>query len=232
MTKGSKKPENSKIDAFQDLSDKSPRTKGSYYPEIENVTAEGDVNPTFNVTADLSGITEHGKMTLDMGYLPTAADELTVRVQEKLLEGDWLTNPYASNSLLTDLKKLVQNGVIPAFSQPLKEDDPDSTAVKMFNDAWQSFSLGDEGLADDARKAKWEEERELLGGDVLAGKITQGIWNEATKMNTPEYPAISELLDQRIAPEGKVGIISIETENPTDFLLPAITNLLDRKSVV
>lgn len=193
---------------------------------IENATAEGDVNPTFNVTADLSGITEHGKMTLDMGYLPTAADELTVRVQEKLLEGDWLTNPYASNSLLTDLKKLVQNGVIPAFSQPLKEDDPDSTAVKMFNDAWQSFSLGDEGLADDARKAKWEEERELLGGDVLAGKITQGIWNEATKMNTSEYPAISELLSQRIVPEGKAGIISIETENPTDYLLPAITNLL------
>lgn len=198
--------------------------KGSV--SIENVTAEGDVNPTFNVTADLSGITEHGKMTLDMGYLPTAADELIARAQEKLLEGNWLTNPYASNPILTDLKKMVQNGVIPAFSEPLKEDDPDSTAVKMFNDAWQSFSLGDEGLADDARKAKWEEERELLGGDVLAGKITKGIWNEATKMNTPEYPAISELLSQRIVSEGKAGIISIATENPTDFLLPAITNFL------
>ena len=92
---------------------------------IENATAEGDVNPTFNVTADLSGITEHGKMTLDMGYLPTAADELTAKVQAKLLEGDWLTNPYASNPILTDLKKMVQNGVIPAFSEPLKEEDPD-----------------------------------------------------------------------------------------------------------
>ena len=193
---------------------------------IENATVEGDVNPTFNITADLSGITEHGKLTLDMGYLPTAANELMAKVQAKLLEGDWLTNPYASNPLLSDIKKLVQNGVIPAFSQPLKEDDSESTAVKMFNDAWQSFSLGDEGLADDARKAKWEEERELLGGDVLAGKITQGIWNEAIKMNTPEYPAISELLSQRIAPEGKAGIVSLETENPTDYLLPAISALL------
>lgn len=203
--------------------------KGSI--SIENATKEGDANPTLNITADLSGRTEHGKATVDMSYLPTAVDELAVKAQTKLVEGEWLKNPYASNPLLDDVKKLIQNAVVPAFSAPLKEGDPESTAVKMFNDAWQAFSLGDEGLADDAKKAKWEEARELIGGDTLAGKITQGLWNEVLKMNTPAYSALSELFSQRIVAEDKAGIISITTDNPGDYLLPAITNLLGLNSL-
>ena len=203
--------------------------KGSI--SIENATKEGDANPTLNITADLSGRTEHGKATVDMSYLPTAVDELAVKAQTKLVEGEWLKNPYASNPLLDDVKKLIQNAVVPAFSSPLKEGDPESTAVKLFNDGWQAFSIGDEGLADDEKKAKWEEARELIGGDTLAGKITQGLWNEAIKMNTPAYPALSELFSQRIVPEGKNGIITVTTDNPGDYLLPAITNLLGLNSL-
>ncbi len=193
---------------------------------IENATQEGDENPTLNITAELNGVTEHGKAILDMSYIPTAVDEMTAKAEQKLLEGEWLKNPYASNPLLDDIRNLIKNGVIPALSQPLEEDDPESSAVKMVNDAWQTFSLGDEGLADDAQKAKWEHERELLGGEVLAGKLTEGLWKEVLKLNTSAYPILNELLTQRIVGEEKTGILSVATENPTDYLLPAITNLL------
>lgn len=67
---------------------------------------------------------------------------------------------------------------------------------------------------------------ELLGGEVLAGKLTQGIWKEALKLNTPEYPTLAELLGQRIANEGKSGALTITTEDPSDYMLPAISALL------
>ena len=193
---------------------------------IENATQEGDANPTFNITANLNGKTEHGKATLDMSYVPTAIDELAARTQTKLLQGDWLKNPYASNPLLDDIRKLIKKALVPALSEPLKEGDPDSTAVKLFNDAWQSFAKGDEGLADEAQKAKWAEERELLGGEALAGKLTQGVWTEALKLNTSEYPNLAQLLSQRIANEDQKSILTVEKESPTDYILPAVTALL------
>ena len=193
---------------------------------LENMTKEGDENPAFKITADLNGRTEYGKAAFDLSYIPTAINELIAKTEAKLREGNWLKNPYTSNPLLDDIQKLIKNAVVPALTQPLDENDPDSAAVNLVNDAWQSFAKGDEGLADEAQKAKWEHERELLDGEKLAGKLTDGLWKEAVQLHTSRYPTVSELLSQRIVEENKKGIITITTENPGDYMIPAIVNLL------
>ena len=101
---------------------------------LENMTEEGDENPTFRITAEMNGISEQGKATIDLSYIPTAVNELIAKTEAKLLEGDWLINPYTSNPLLDDIKNLLRNAVVPALSgtEHIQVSGPVGTAFSAY----------------------------------------------------------------------------------------------------
>ena len=142
-----------------------------------------------------------GKLTFDLTYIATAANEFVQKVQQKLEEGDWLNNNYGSAPLLDDLNTLVQKAVLPSMDKPLEEDDPESTASKILSHAWQTFAAGDEAKQD---AEEFAHERELLTGETLTESLRKDVWTEVVTLdNEYDYPVISKLMEQRIVEEGK-----------------------------
>ena len=175
---------------------------------------------SFDINLNANGNQENGNMALDLAYLPTAISNLLSSVQKKLETGAWTENNYQSSPLLDDLNKLVRKAVLPALEKPLDENDPDSTAVKMVNESWQAFARGDEGLASEEQKARWEHQEELLGGDKLAGFMGSNLWKEAKAIFSfeDEYPEISEALSTSIVTEGHDKVIRLTYDENSSTL--------------
>ena len=181
-------------------------------------TAE-QADASFDIDLKVDDAPESGSLSLDLGYLPTAVNGLISSVQKKLEEGGWTTNNYQSNPLLDDVNKIVRNALLPALEKPLDENDPDSSAVKMINESWQTFSRGDEGLASEEQKARWKHQQELLSGEKLSEIVGANLWAEVKKLQQEQsYPVIAGELSRSIVEEGKTSVIHLEYEDGASAL--------------
>jgi len=189
-------------------------------------TEEADA--AFDIDLKLSGKPETGNISMDLGYLPTAISGLLSSIQKKLETGRWRENNYQSSPLLDELNQIIRKAVLPALEKPLDENDPDSTAVKMVNESWQAFAHGDEGLASEEQKARWEHQRELLSGEKLSSVIGTNLWGEITELrDSPDYPEINDELSRKIVAEGQDSVIHLTYEAGKSTGLAMADALLD-----
>ena len=187
---------------------------------VQKKETEEQADASFDIDLKVDDAPESGSLSLDLGYLPTAVNGLISSVQKKLEEGGWTTNNYQSNPLLDDVNKIVRNALLPALEKPLDENDPDSSAVKMINESWQTFSRGDEGLASEEQKARWKHQQELLSGEKLSEIVGANLWAEVKKLKE-SYPVIAGELSRSIVEEGKTSVIHLEYEDGASALILA-----------
>ena len=198
---------------------------GKYNIRLNRTEAQSELEPAFdvylqNVTSETEGQAQttepEGKLIFDLSYITTAANDFIKKVQDKLDEGSWQNQVYGSSPLVDDLKKLVTNGLLPAMNKPLDEDNPNSTALDLFNHAWQAHAAGDEAKQDAEVFAR---ERELLKSDALNKDARDGLWNELVKISTDAYPTLSALLSgQRVVAEDKTTAVAVQSDKAVSLL--------------
>ncbi len=168
----------------------------------------------FSVELTYGDKRETGVLTINLGNIDEAVDELIEKAQKKLEAGDWLYDPYASSPLAKDLEEVMENTLIPTLQErageetgdgPLSpfhsaeenQDDikketkdsplsPQHTPMEALNDAWQAFHRGDEGLADDITKEQREKDNAMLRSEVLAEKLRDRLQKEICRLGQKE----------------------------------------------
>lgn len=111
--------------------------------------------------------------TLDIGtvlpdLLPEFAERLIRKIDEELEKPDWKTNNYGTeNKLINEMVDLLVMILRSVVMTPLDENDPDSTVLRILNDGNLTYCRGDEALASDEQKAKWDARYGLISGKRL-----------------------------------------------------------------
>lgn len=163
-------------------------------------TGGTELQPEFEAILDTGSYTNTAKITLDLRSIEPAVDNLIAGVQAMSREGDWMTNPYGTAPLISDIINLLNNLISVPLTTPLEEDNPDSTALSIFSRGYQAYAYGDEA----GDREKYDREREILRGDKLKELLLQNGWKELLKISDEtagkkKYPALSSLLKQKIA---------------------------------
>jgi len=176
--------------------------------------------PTLDLTLDSDSTHEEGQISIDLSYIRTAVNGFLDKLQKELTEGEWMKSPYASAPLLKDVSGILENGLLPALTKPIEGADPDySTPLEMLNDAYQADADGDEGLADEETRQRWENERELLRSEALSKDIADGLTKQVASISDSKYPAIFELLkSQRLVAEGKNSVFKLDLKEGANTL--------------
>lgn len=143
----------------------------------DNITAakagEDELKPLkLGISTTFLSLGDLGEVTINLKLLPAYVVKLVRQVDEEFKKPDWQTNNYGTeNQLLNDVINALNDAVLPSLTVPLDTSDPDSTALKIYNDATMAWAHGDEGLTSAEDQARRQKGNKLLQSDELVSII-------------------------------------------------------------
>ena len=187
--------------------------------EDEQKPLKLDISTTFLSLGDL------GEVTINLKLLPTYAAKLVRQVDEELKKPNWQTNNYGTqNILLNDVINVLNDAVLPSLTVPLDASDPDSTALKIYNDATMAWAHGDEGLASAEDQSRRQNGNKLLQSDGLVNILKENVIKALLTLNeTSKYPGIAKILKtpfNETDPQEEVISLSTGMQVVMGFLVP------------